>query len=127
MKLRKDILDLVFAATTGISTTGSVKLVTITNGGSGYIGSPSVGISTPKHVGTAATAILAVPSGAGAGVSVTSAPISVGSSAYLFPHGTTGGVFYKTAPQLSHSLLQLELEMELRVLLLTTSVYMEER
>ena len=49
LKLRKDILDLI--ATTGISTTGSVKLVTITNGGSGYIGSPSVGISTPKHVG----------------------------------------------------------------------------
>ena len=90
-------------ATTGISTTGSVKLVTITNGGSGYIGSPSVGISTPKHVGAAATAILAVSSGAGAGVSVTSAPISVGSSAYLFPHGTTGGVFYKTAPTVTFS------------------------
>lgn len=87
------------AATTGISTTGSVKLVTVTNGGGGYIGNvESVGISTPKHVGAAATAVLALPSQAGAGVSVISAPISIGSSDYLFPYGTTGGVFYKTAP-----------------------------
>ena len=113
-------------ATTGIiSTTGSVKLVTITNGGSGYIGSPSVGISTPKHVRQPVTAYSAVPSGAGL-VSVTSAPISVGSSGYLFPHGTTGGVFYKMFLTVTFS-VQLELEMEARALLLTTSVYMEER
>ena len=92
------------AATTGISTTGSVKLVTITNGGGGYTGKTvSVGISTPKHVGAAATAVLDVPSQAGAGVSVISAPISIGSSAYLFPYGTTGGVFYKTAPTVTFS------------------------
>ena len=30
-------------------------------------------------------------------MSVISAPISIGSSAYLFPYGTTGGVFYRTA------------------------------
>ena len=92
------------AATTGISTTGSVKLVTITNGGGGYTGTTaSVGISTPKHVGAAATAVLDVPSQAGAGVSVISAPISIGSSAYLFPYGTTGGVFYRTAPTVTFS------------------------
>ena len=86
------------AATSGISTTGSVQLVTVTFPGSGYVAPPSVGISTPKHVGAAATAVLDVPSTVGAGVSVISAPISVGSSSYLFPHGTTGGVYYKTAP-----------------------------
>ena len=86
------------AATTGISTTGSVHLVTVTFGGSGYITPPSIGISTPKHVGAAATAVLGLPSQAGAGVSIISAPISIGASAYLFPHGTTGGVYYKTAP-----------------------------
>ena len=36
------------------------------------------------------------------GASVTSATISVGSSEYLFPGGTTGGVFYKEVQQ-SHS------------------------
>ena len=86
------------AATAGINTTGSIQLVTITSGGGGYLSPPSIGISTPKHVGAAATAILAPPSLVGAGVSVVSAPISIGSSAYLFPHGTTGGVYYKTAP-----------------------------
>ena len=85
-------------ATSGISTTGSVHLVTVTFGGSGYITPPPIGISTPKHVGAAATAVLGLPSQAGAGVSVISAPISIGASAYLFPHGTTGGVYYKTAP-----------------------------
>lgn len=86
------------AATTGISTTGSVQFVTVTFGGSGYITPPSIGISTPKHVGAAATAVLDIPSQVGAGVSVVSAPISIGASSHLFPHGTTGGVYYKTAP-----------------------------
>ena len=62
------------AATTGISTTGSVQFVTVTFGGSGYITPPSIGISTPKHVGAAATAVLDIPSQVGAGVSVVSAP-----------------------------------------------------
>ena len=91
------------AATTGISTYASVQYITITNGGGGYINTPTVGISTPKHVGAAATAILAPPSGVGAGVSVVSAPISIGASAHLFPHGTTGGVYYKTAPTVTFS------------------------
>lgn len=86
------------AATTGISTTGSVQFVTVTLSGSGYITPPIIGISTPKHVGAAATSILDIPSTVGAGVSVISAPISIGASSYLFPHGTTGGVYYKTAP-----------------------------
>ena len=38
------------------------------------------------------------------GVSVTSAPISIGASAFLFPGGTTGGVFYSTAPTVTFSL-----------------------
>ena len=58
---------------------------------------PTVTFSTPKHVGAAATAVLATPM-VGGGVSIMSAPISVGSSAFLFPGGTTGGVFYRTAP-----------------------------
>ena len=91
------------AATSGINTTGSVQLVTITSGGGGYLSPPAIGISTPKHVGAAATAILGTPSIVGAGVSVISAPISIGSSAYLFPHGTTGGVYYKTAPTVTFS------------------------
>jgi len=91
------------AATAGIVTTGSVQLVTITSGGGGYLTAPTIGISTPKHVGAAATAILDTPSQVGAGVSVISAPISIGSSAYLFPHGTTGGVYYKTAPSVTFS------------------------
>lgn len=91
------------AATTGISTYTSVQYITVTNGGGGYINTPTVGISTPKHVGAAATAVLDVPSQAGAGVSVISAPISIGSSAHLFPYGTTGGVFYKTVPTVTFS------------------------
>ena len=90
-------------ATSGINTTGSIQLVTITSGGGGYVNAPTIGISTPKHVGAAATAILDVPSQVGAGVSVISAPISVGVATYLFPHGTTGGVFYKTAPTVTFS------------------------
>ena len=92
------------AATTGISTYASVQFVTVTNGGGGYISTPTVGISTPKHVGAAATAILAPPSGVGAGVSVVSAPISIGASAHLFPYGTTGGVYYDKAPTVTFSL-----------------------
>ena len=91
------------AATAGIVTTASVQLVTITSGGGGYLTPPTIGISTPKHVGAAATAVLDTPSQVGAGVSVISAPISIGSSAYLFPHGTTGGVYYKTAPTVTFS------------------------
>jgi len=91
------------AATVGISTTGGVGIVTISSGGSGYSTSPSVTISTPKHVGAAATAILDSPI-VGGGVSVTSAPISIGASSFLFPGGTTGGVFYKTAPTVTFAL-----------------------
>ena len=91
------------AATVGISTTGGVGIVTLTSGGSGYTTSPSVTISTPKHVGAAATAVLDSPV-VGGGVSVVSAPISIGASAFLFPGGTTGGVFYKTAPTVTFSL-----------------------
>ena len=91
------------AATVGISTTGGVGIVTISSGGSGYSTSPSVTISTPKHVGAAATAILDSPI-VGGGVSVTSAPISIGASSFLFPGGTTGGVFYKTTPTVTFAL-----------------------
>ena len=58
---------------------------------------------TPKHVGAAATAILDSPL-VSTGVSVTSAPISIGASSFLFPGGTTGGVFYATAPTVTFSL-----------------------
>ena len=91
------------AATVGISTTGGVGIVTISSGGSGYTTSPTVTFSTPKHVGAAATAVLDSPI-VGGGVSVTSAPISIGASAFLFPGGTTGGVFYKTAPTVTFAL-----------------------
>ena len=85
------------AATSGISTTGGVGVVTVSSSGGGYINAPTVTFSTPKHVGAAATAVLATPM-VGGGVSIMSAPISVGSSAFLFPGGTTGGAFYRTAP-----------------------------
>ena len=91
------------AATVGISTTGGVGIVTISSGGSGYTTSPTVTFSTPKHVGAAATAILDSPL-VSTGVSVTAAPISVGASSFLFPGGTTGGVFYATAPTVTFSL-----------------------
>lgn len=90
------------AATVGIATTGSVGIVTITSGGSGYTTAPTVTFSTPKHVGAAATAIIDSP--IGVGVSVLSAVISVGPPTFLFPGGTTGGVFYKTAPTVTFSL-----------------------
>ena len=84
-------------ATVGIATTGGVGVTTITAGGGGYILTPTVTFSTPKHVGAAATATLDSPI-VGGGVSVVSATVSVGSSAFLFLGGTTGGVFYKEAP-----------------------------
>ena len=85
------------AATVGLATTGGVGIVTLTAPGSGYVISPLVTFSTPKHVGAAATAILDSPI-VGGGVSVVSSPISIGASSFLFPGGTTGGVFYATAP-----------------------------
>ena len=87
----------------GIGTTGGVGLVTVSGSGSGYVVAPTVTFSTPKHVGAAATAILDTPM-VGGGVSITSAVISIGSSSYLFPGGTTGGVFYKKAPTITFSL-----------------------
>ena len=81
-------------ATAGIGLTGSIGIVTVSSGSAGYTTAPLVTFSTPKHVGAAATAVLDYPV-VGGGVSVLSAPISVGSSAFLFPGGTTGGVFYK--------------------------------
>ena len=91
------------AATSGISTTGGVGVVTVSSSGGGYINAPTVTFSTPKHVGAAATAVLATPM-VGGGVSIMSAPISVGSSAFLFPGGTTGGAFYRTAPTVTFGL-----------------------
>lgn len=90
------------SATVGIATTGAIGIVTITSGGSGYSSAPTVTFSTPKHVGAAATAIIGSP--VGTGVSVIEAIISIGSSAFLFPGGTTGGVFYKSAPTVTFSL-----------------------
>ena len=90
-------------ATAGIGTTGGIGIVTVSASGSGYVISPTITFSTPKHVGAAATAIIDSPM-VGGGVSVTSAVISVGSASYLFPGGTTGGVFYKSAPTVTFSL-----------------------
>ena len=90
-------------ATVGISTTGGVGIVTVNTAGSGYVTAPTVTITPPKHVGAAATAILDSPL-VSTGVSITSAPISTGASSFLFPGGTTGGVFYKTAPTVTFSL-----------------------
>ena len=60
-------------------------------------------MSTPTHVGAAATTTIGIPVGAGAGSSVIDTTISVGVATYLFPGGTTGGVFYKTAPTVTFS------------------------
>ncbi len=90
-------------ATVGIATTGGVGVTTITSGGAGYMLTPTVTFSTPKHVGAAATCTLDSPI-VGGGVSVVSATVSVGSSAFLFPGGTTGGVFYKEAPTVTFAL-----------------------
>ena len=91
------------AATSILSEIANVGVVTITGAGGGYVDAPEVTFSTPKHVGAAATAVLDYPV-VGGGVSVLSAPISVGASAYLFPGGTTGGVFYKEAPIVTFAL-----------------------
>ena len=91
------------AAATTLLGNGIVGVVTISNGGGGYVSAPTVTFSTPKHVGAAATATLEFPV-VGGGVSVTSATISVGSSEYYFPGGTTGGVFYRQAPAVTFSL-----------------------
>jgi len=91
------------AAVVGISTTGGVGIVTVNTAGSGYVTAPTVTFTPPKHVGAAATAVLDSPL-VSTGVSITSAPISVGASSFLFPGGTTGGVFYKTAPTVTFSL-----------------------
>ena len=91
------------AAATTLLGDGIVGIVTLTNAGGGFVSAPTVTFSTPKHVGAAATATLESPM-VGGGVSVTSATISVGSSEYLFPGGTTGGVFYKEAPAITFSL-----------------------
>jgi hypothetical protein len=90
-------------ATVGLSQTGAVGVITVSSGGSGYTSPPIVTISAPKHVGASAIAIIDSPVVA-AGVSVVSATVSVGASAYLFPGGTTGGVFYKTAPTVTFAL-----------------------
>jgi len=90
------------AAATTIIADGVVGVNTISEGGSGYTSTPIVTFSTPKHVGAAATAVLDTPI-VGNGVSIVSAPISIGASAFLFPGGTTGGVFYKTVPTVTFS------------------------
>jgi len=90
------------AAATTIIADGVVGVNTISEGGSGYTSAPIVTFSTPKHVGAAATAVLDTPI-VGNGVSIVSAPISIGASAFLFPGGTTGGVFYKTVPTVTFS------------------------
>ena len=89
------------AGTSILVPTTSVQSVSIANSGGGYLTAPTVGISTPKHVGAAATATIQYPIGTGS--SVIAATISVGSSAYLFPYGTTGGVYYKQAPTVTFS------------------------
>ena len=84
-------------AATTIIAERTVGFVTVSDSGGGYVTAPLVTFTPPKHVGAAATAVLDTPV-VGNGVSIVSAPISIGASAYLFPGGTTGGVFYKTAP-----------------------------
>jgi len=91
------------AEAVGIALTGGIKPITVTDGGSGYVTPPTVGISTPVHVGAAATATIDIPVSVGAGASVIDTTISVGIATYLFPGGTTGGVFYKTAPTVTFS------------------------
>ena len=91
------------AATIILEKVGGIKTLNLTNPGSGYINPPTVGISTPVHVGAAATATIGVPINPGAGSSVINTTISVGIATYLFPGGTTGGVFYKSAPDVTFS------------------------
>ena len=90
-------------ATAGICTISSVGIATVSFSGTEYATIPTVTFKTPTHVGAAATAILDSPM-VSTGVSVTSAPISIGASEFLFPGGTTGGVFYSTAPTVTFSL-----------------------
>ena len=90
------------AATVGLATTGGIGIVTVSGGGGGYVTAPTVTIDTPTHVGAAATAIIDFP--IGAGVSVLSAPLSIGAANFLFPGGTTGGRFYSRVPQVTFSL-----------------------
>ena len=80
---------------TALLTEGSIGAPNIVDGGDGYVLSdpPLITLSTPKHVGAAATATIASP--VGVGVSVIAATVSVGAPNFLFPGGTTGGVFYK--------------------------------
>jgi hypothetical protein len=91
------------AATIILEKVGGIKTLNLTNAGSGYISPPTVGISTPVHVGAAATATIGIPINPGAGSSVINTTISVGIATYLFPGGTTGGVFYKSAPDVTFS------------------------
>ena len=85
------------AAASAVDGFRTIGVVTVTDAGSGFATAPTVTFSTPIHVGAAATAVLDTPMVA-LGVSIISAPISIGASNYLFPGGTTGGVFYKSAP-----------------------------
>ena len=85
------------AAASAVDGFRTIGVVTVTDGGSGFTTAPVVTFSTPIHVGAAATAVLDTPMVA-LGVSITSAPISIGASNFLFPGGTTGGAFYKSAP-----------------------------
>ena len=78
-----------------------VQSISIANSGSGYLSAPIVSISTATHVGAAATATIEHPIGTGSSVIATT--ISVGASAYLFPEGTTGGVYYSEAPEVTFS------------------------
>ena len=89
------------AATSIIVDTTSVQSISIANSGGNYLTAPTVGISTPKHVGAAATATIEHPIGTGSSVIATT--ISVGIATYLFPHGTTGGVYYNQAPAVTFS------------------------
>jgi len=92
------------AATCSIETSlRGVQRIFIVDSGNGYVEPPLVSISIPKHVGAAATAIIASQV-VGSGVSVISTVISQGNPNYLFPGGTTGGVFYKTPPIVTFSL-----------------------
>ncbi len=91
------------AATIILEKVGGIKTLNLTNAGSGYVSPPTVGISTPVHVGSAATATIGIPINPGAGSSVINTTISVGIATYLFPGGTTGGVFYKSAPDVTFS------------------------
>ena len=90
------------AATVGIASTGAVGIVTVTTGGGGYYTAPVVTFTAPTHVGAGATATIDSP--VGTGVSVLSAKVDTGPPEYLFPGGTTGGVFYKRAPKITFAL-----------------------